>query len=428
MTVSTTTDIDQLPTIADHLPTGLWEADVVAASERLFDAQVELLRDGDGGVIALRFKDIRSLSENPLVGSAPVEFLTGRAAERLRRAGQAPTPVMADNPFAVFLRNQIFTTNPPVHNNVRRIVARHLMPRAVHQFLPAAERIASEVVDAARRDGQCDFTRDIASRYVTRFWTDQLGIPDDESGLIQQLMAEMNRMFLFAPTTEDSQRVQSACASYMEVVGDAVSRAWRGGDNALLSALAADLAAADEPAGPEDLGKLVASNFFDGFHTVGVALSNVFYYLLANPESHRRVRSDAALVPQAFREGIRLGAPLMMTTRVTLDAVEYNGLRVPKNTPITMIWAAGNRDPRAFDEPAAYRLMRPTHPTTTFGGGAHICPGRNAARLLSEVALRVLTSSEVHIELAETTHRWIPGSAIRHLDAMPVTIARGGPA
>jgi cytochrome P450 len=90
-----------------------------------------------------------------------------------------------------------------------------------------------------------------------------------------------------------------------------------------------------------------------------------------------------------------------------------------------MVWAAGNRDPRVFDEPATYRLTRPAHRTTTFGGGAHICPGRSAARMLSEVALRVLMSSEVRVELVGGMHRWIPGSAIRQLDAMPVTIRSG---
>lgn len=422
MTASTPTAIDQLPTIPDYLPQDEWDTDVVAASERLFDAQAELLGDSDGGVIALRYADIRGLAGNATAGSAPVEFLVGRAAERLRRAGLDPTPALVDNPFTDFLRNQIFTTNPPVHRTVRRVVARGLTPRAVQQFLPAAERVIGEIVGAAQEGPQCDFIRDIAGRYITRFWTDQLAIPREESELIQRLMEDMNRMFLFAPTSDDSERVRAASATYMEVVGDAVMRAWRTDDNALLAALAADLEAVDDPARPQDLGKLVASNFFDGFHTVGVAMANVFFYLLTNPDAHQAVRSDAALVSQAFSEGIRLGAPLMMTTRVTLDGLDHNGLHIPKGTPITMIWAAGNRDPRVFDEPAVYRLARPAHTNTTFGGGAHICPGRNAARMLIEVALRVLTSSSVHLELDGDAHRWIPGSAIRHLDAMPVTV------
>ncbi|MGV9796779.1 cytochrome P450 [Mycobacterium sp. NPDC003449] len=424
----TPTAIEQLPTIADYLSHDAWDADVIAAAERLFDAQAELLGDGDGGIIALRYTDIRGLAENALVGSAPVDFLTGRAAERLRRAGLDPAPALVENPFTAFLRNQIFTTNPPAHNHLRRIIARRLMPRAVQQFLPAAQRVASEVV-ATMGDGRsCDFIRDVAGRYVTRFWTDQLGVPDEESALIQRCMEEMNRMFLFAPTSDDAERVRSASDTYMKVVGEAVTRTWRTGENALLSALAIDLEAADDPAAPEDLGKLVASNFFDGFHTVGVALSNVFFHLLTNPAAYHKVRADAALVPQAFSEGIRLGAPLTMTTRVTLDVLDYHGLDIPTGTPITMIWAAGNRDPRVFDGPAIYQLERPVHTNTTFGGGAHICPGRTAARMLSEVALGVLTSPDIDVELTADTYHWTPGSAIRHLEAMPVTIHRSNSA
>ncbi len=74
--------------------------------------------------------------------------------------------------------------------------------------------------------------------------------------------------------------------------------------------MAADLAVIDVEGKPESLGSYVAANLFDGFHTVGVAVSNALYVLLATgryddmlrepglvPEGVRRVTADRAAAP-----------------------------------------------------------------------------------------------------------------------------------
>ena len=59
---------------------------------------------------------------------------------------------------------------------------------------------------------------------------------------------------------------------------------------------------------------------------------------------------------------------------------------------------------------------------TAFGGGAHICPGRNAALVLGEVALRALTSPTVQVRLVAPGGGWVPGTAIRQRHALPAEV------
>jgi cytochrome P450 len=50
--------------------------------------------------------------------------------------------------------------------------------------------------------------------------------------------------------------------------------------------------------------------------------------------------------------------------------------------------AAVNRDPRKFDEPAVFRLGRPSPKDhLAFGRGPHTCPGAALARLETRVSL-----------------------------------------
>jgi cytochrome P450 len=420
--------VSDLPVLPDLVPGEVWAADPVAASDGLFERGIRVLRDGVGGMLVIGSVAMRALAENTVVGNAPVEFLTGRAGERVGPAAGG-TPASGAAAFEAFLRNQVFTMNPPLHTSVRRVIARHLMPRAVLGMAEHAEQLMTEVLDeVTTAGGVVDLARDLAGPYVTRFWTGRLGMPTETATRVQQLMHDMNRMFLFAPTLQDRARFLAASEEYMDLVGRTVTQGWKRGENALLGHLARGLDSLELPGGPTDIGALVAANFFDGFHTVAVALTNATYCLFADPSNVERVRRDPSLVSAAFAEGTRLAAPLMLTTRMALSDVEYAGLHIPAGTPITMVWIAGNRDPEVHDDPDDYRLDREPRLGTTFGAGARICPGRNAARMLSEVALRALTAASVEVRLESPELGWVPGSAIRQRHAVPVAVRQAAAA
>ena len=420
--------VEDLPVLGDFISPAEWSRDIIEASTRLFGKTTAgLLNAGDGSLVVVRGKDVRALSANQDAGNTPTEYLVRRSAERVSGPGQAERPQQVETAgFEFFLRNQVFTTNPPLNPVARRIFARQLMPRNVYRFAPAAERLLQEVIDECARHEQVEFCHDFAGRFVTRFWASQLGLTREQAGQAQRLLDEMNLMFLFSRTPEESRRMDAAATAYMDMVSGAVRGAWAAGDNQLLGEMAAELDQVDLPGKPGDVGLLVASNFFEGFHTVGVAIANVLFLLLSDPAAHQRVRAEPELVTNAFYEGVRLAPPLMLTHRRTLRDVEYDGLFIPEGTPIGMIWAAANRDPAVFDRTDSYDLTRTVQAGATFGGGVHLCPGRNAARMLTEVALAGLTAPGVEITLAGTEHAWVPDSGARQLAGLPVRLKRAG--
>lgn len=67
----------------------------------------------------------------------------------------------------------------------------------------------------------------------------------------------------------------------------------------------------------------------------------------------------------------------------------------------------------------SYRLTRPIRYGTTFGGGAHLCPGMNVTRMLTEVAVTALTTRDIELALVDRNPEWVPHSIVRQLKQLP---------
>lgn len=86
-----------------------------------------------------RNKDVRELAANPDVGNMPTDVLLAVATARdspVEPGGQLAT-AQTDG-FERFLRNQVFTANPPLHKPSRKIIVRQLTARQIQGFIPAA--------------------------------------------------------------------------------------------------------------------------------------------------------------------------------------------------------------------------------------------------------------------------------------------------
>ena len=62
-----------------------------------------------------------------------------------------------------------------------------------------------------------------------------------------------------------------------------------------------------------------------------------------------------------------------------------------ENQRVFFMFGAANRDPRIFDKPDQFDLMRDTSKSVSFGAGPHFCAGAAASRaLIADVALPML--------------------------------------
>jgi cytochrome P450 len=98
------------------------------------------------------------------------------------------------------------------------------------------------------------------------------------------------------------------------------------------------------------------------------------------------VLADAAAIPGAIEEVLRMYPPSQYQGRFALEDTTFSGGTIPAGSPVLLLTGAATRDPRAFDRPNEFDIARGGHTTVAFGYGAHSCLGAWLARLESKVA------------------------------------------
>lgn len=414
-----------------------WHRDLIGFPVRLMDrGERGLLRVSPGAVVAFRYRDVLELANLRDVGNMPVGVLAGQSARRetggaqaadgpAGAAGAAGAAGVAGEPRAVFrmLADQAFTHNPPLHRFTRHALSRQLLRRSLRQFEPLAGEIAAGLAAGLAGRSGIDFGADLARPYVARFWGDVIGLTPAESAEVCGLMREMSPLFLLERAPAQTAAIDQAASRYTAIVTGAAERGLAAGRNQVIAELAADLSAIEVEGKPESVGSYLAANLFDGFHTVGVAVANALYVLLATGQYGELLR-DPDLAPRAFQESLRIAPPLLLTHRYVLSDVVHDGVLLPAGTSVAMLWGSPNLDPEVFAGPWRFRWDRAAQPLLTFGGGAHLCPGRTAARMLVETALTTFARLGLRWRLAGGhPYQWQPASAMRELVSFPVELA-----
>ncbi|MGY1812322.1 cytochrome P450 [Blastococcus sp. SYSU D00820] len=122
-----------------------------------------------------------------------------------------------------------------------------------------------------------------------------------------------------------------------------------------------------------------------------ILLGSICAHLSADQELQARLRAHPELLPDAVEEFLRLHTPYRGFARTVAHDVELHGRTIRPGEPVTLVYAAANRDPEQFPDPDTFVLGRPNIATHLgFGRGRHRCAGMPLARLAVRVALEEL--------------------------------------
>jgi cytochrome P450 len=102
--------------------------------------------------------------------------------------------------------------------------------------------------------------------------------------------------------------------------------------------------------------------------------------------------------------------------------VDHHGTTVPAGSPMLLLVAAANRDPRRYHAPDAYDIHRDDIQHLTFGYGLHYCLGANLARLEGRVALDELLNRWPEWDVDHDGMALAPTSTVRGWARMPLIV------
>ncbi len=372
------------------------------------EAPVYWDESADGGLWGVsRYDDIMELSKTPEL------FCSGQSS-RPERGSQIPSMINLDD---------------PLHKRRRALVNRGFTPKRVEDQEKMLRQLTTQLIDAVIEQGECDFVRDIARWIPMVAIGDMLGIePEDHEWLL-----EFSDLILGggeASSIEDEAKRRelqgSLTARYWEYQRKVVEDRRENPRDDLVSILVQSDIDGDKLETEEILHESLLI-LIGGDETTRHVMTGGLEQLIANPEQRQILIDDPSKMEVAVEEMIRWVSPIVNMNRTLTRDTELHGEKLREGDRVLLLYAAGNRDERAFDEPDSFQVERWPNRHVAFGGyGVHHCLGASLARLELKVLFEELLRRMPDVQLAsDKPLARRPNNFITGIEAMPVKFSSG---
>lgn len=348
---------------------------------------------GEQAWLVTRYADVRTVLTDP-------RFSRAVSLER-------DVPRVTEENFS----GGLVAMDPPEHTRVRSVCRHAFTARTVARLRQRATTIATDLVEAARREGGFDAVEDFALPFTLKMICELLGVPYEDRDHFRY-WAEAG----LATTSLTEDERWRATGNMWDYIANLVAERRAHPRDDLISAM---LAVQSETGAVSDdeLVILAMTILVAGYETTSTQLPNFLYVLLEDRTRFETLVADPGLIPGAVEELMRY-VPLEAngtSPRYALEDVTLSGVRIEAGEPVVPASVIANRDPEVFTDPDRLDFTRSPNPHLGFGLGAHFCLGAPLARLELQVALDVVTTAVPDLRLPEDDDgiEWKEGMLVR---------------
>jgi hypothetical protein len=309
----------------------------------------------------------------------------------------------------------------PDHTRLRGLVTRAFTPRVVEGLRPRITELVDQLLDDAAEAGELDVIAGFGRPLPVAVIAEMLGVPGEDQDRFRSWSEALAHTVDPAMTPDTAARAAVAGLEFMEYFHELSEERRQRPREDLLSALVAEEDAGDRLSTDELVANCILL-LIAGHETTTNLIGNGTLALLRNPDELARFRAEPDLAKSAVEEILRYDSPVHLTGRGVREDVEIGGVTVPAGDRVTILLAAANRDPAAFDRPDRFDLSRTDNRHLAFSSGPHFCLGAALARLEGQIALSSLVTRFPDLALADEQLEWNPTTTLRGLQRLPVTL------
>ena len=309
----------------------------------------------------------------------------------------------------------LISSDPPLHDQLRKIVGAPLTPAAVSSLRPQIEAAAEALVERLTAQGGFDAATELAQHLPLTIVSHMVGLPDmARDSMLTWAAATFD---IFGP---DNDRTRQARPVVMEMRGYIASLA---SHDKVKAGSWADRLLDHVDGGliePEQFATLLRDYLGPSLDTTIFATSNLIHLFGQNPDQWQALRDDPSLARNAINEAVRLESPIRGFSRRVIEDVEVAGIALPAGSRVLMLYASANRGERKWEDPERFDIRRRVVDQAGFGFGVHSCAGMHLARLEIESLLKALIPRVGRFELG-TPVRAV-NNTLRGFASLPVTV------
>lgn len=288
--------------------------------------------------------------------------------------------------------------DPPEHTTYRAIVERCFSPARVRSFEPELRSIVRDLLATVAHGDVTEVVSTVATPFAARAQCAYLGWPLETADALQEWAAGSAR----ATASGDRSELARVAERFDRLIIGMLDRqraAESDGPDTLTGRLL-DERIEGEPLSDTTLVSMLRNWTAGELGTIAAAVGIIVAHLARDQELQEELRATPDLRGTAIDEILRLEAPLIANRRRTTRPVTLQGTTVPADAPVTILWPAVQRDPRALHDPTSYRSDRDPAANLLYGRGPHACPGEWLARLELTVLLDELLQAVPGFTLA----------------------------
>jgi cytochrome P450 len=303
-------------------------------------------------------------------------------------------------------------SDPPVHTQLRATLTENLTPRALRGLQTQIQAKAEALVDELVARGSFEAIDALARAFPLEVVADLIGFTGHtRENMLRWGQAAMEVIGPMNQRTAESFPIAGELYGWCSTVtaedlapgsvGRGIFDAERRGDIP-----------------PDTAGHIIHQYLGAGVDTTIAAIGNIVALFGAHPEQFDLVRQDPSLVPAAFNEVLRYWAPVHAWGRFVTRDAEIDGSVVPAGSQAAILFGAGNRDPRHYEDPDAFLVQRNPVDHLSFGYGPHGCAGQGLARLEAHAVIQALASRARRLVVGEALR--VPRNVTRSIEQLPV--------
>ena len=244
-------------------------------------------------------------------------------------------------------------------------------PAPIKAMEPAIRAFASELIEAVRADGRCDFVAAIGEPLPVVIFMQFMGLDTRRLREFRSWVADML-------SASDERRASSHEKILAMLAGVLAERRAEPRHDLISRLIAGEVRG--RPLADDEVLAFCLLLFAAGLDTVANALAFGMNHLARNPALQDRLRAEPAQIPAAIEEMLRLYGIANVVRVITRDA-EWGGVQLKAGERVLMMLTVGNYDGGVHRDPGDFDSSRDGEPHITFGLGPHRCVGSHLARL-----------------------------------------------
>lgn len=313
-----------------------------------------------------------------------------------------------------YMPNWIIDTDPPVHTRLRKLLVKAFNKKVVESVRPFVQERVKELLEKLSRQPQVEFNEEIARQLPGSVILKLIGLSQDHLPRLRE-WANALAEGVGVPFADVAAltRVDKAMADMNAVLVPEIQSRRKAPRNDLLTELVHAV---------EDGESLSEEEMLGGLHVLIVAghdtTSNTLTLGLEALARHPDVWEYLYRHPdKALEVSLELMRYMAMSTsqpRIAADDFEWHGRKLKRGDLVFLMFAAANRDPRAFADPEAINVQRDLEASMVFGPGLHHCIGHLLAKMQVAEFFAALSQRFVSAEILD-----------ERLDFMPQVVFRG---